>query len=99
MRQRLQMQAGGHRAALPRLIPARWLAALYATIAGLWIWLSDRLLLYLLSDARQLALWQTYKGWGFVAATALLLFLERTACMPRSSSAPPISAAPSNSSR
>ncbi len=45
----------------------------YLLLAGLWITLSDRLLLAWLRDPEQLAAWSTYKGWAFVAVTGLLL--------------------------
>ncbi len=51
-----------------------WIPLIYALLAGLWIGLSDWLLLRFVSDPRQLTLWQGYKGWGFVIFTALLLF-------------------------
>lgn len=49
------------------------LAAIYAVAAGLWIVLSDRVLLWLYSDAAQLTWLQTLKGWFFVFATAAML--------------------------
>lgn len=55
------------------------LAALYAVVAGLWIILSDRLLLIFMDDPTNLAWLQTVKGWGFVAVTAVLLYAERLA--------------------
>jgi PAS domain S-box-containing protein len=61
---------------LPRLTAVR-IAVLYVVVAGLWIWLSDRLLLMSVSDPRQFAQLQTYKGWLFVGVTAFLLYLER----------------------
>jgi two-component system cell cycle sensor histidine kinase/response regulator CckA len=48
---------------------------LYALVAGLWILLSDRLLTALVSNREMLMAAQTYKGWGFVAVTALLLYV------------------------
>jgi PAS domain S-box-containing protein len=65
-----------------RILPAThlrasWVALLYALAAGLWIWLSDALLARLVPDPEQQALWQTYKGWLFVAVSALLLWAER----------------------
>ena len=70
---------------MPDLIPASTarrrakraalaLSAGYALLASLWIFFSDRLLSELVSDAEQLAEFQTYKGWGFVAVTAVLLY-------------------------
>jgi PAS domain S-box-containing protein len=48
---------------------------LYLLFGGLWIAVSDRLLESLVSDTHRLSLLQTYKGWFFVAASALLLYL------------------------
>jgi len=48
-------------------------AAIYAVVAGLWVVLSDRLLLWLYADVKQLTWLQTAKGWFFVVATALML--------------------------
>ena len=49
-------------------------ALLYATFGGLWILFSDRLLAGLVSDVATLSHLQTYKGWAFVLASALLIF-------------------------
>jgi len=49
------------------------LAGIYALVAGLWIVLSDRVLLWLFVSPEQLTRLQTFKGWIFVAATALML--------------------------
>lgn len=62
---------------LPRLSALR-LAALYTLVACLWIWLSDQVLWMFAADTAQFIRMQTYKGWLFVAATAVLLYLERT---------------------
>lgn len=48
---------------------------LYALIAGLWILLSDRLLTAIVSNKEMFIAAQTYKGWAFVAVTALLLYV------------------------
>ncbi|MCL4818213.1 MAG: response regulator [Vicinamibacteria bacterium] len=45
----------------------------YLLLAGLWIIVSDRLLLAWLRDPEQLAAWSTYKGWAFVVVTGALL--------------------------
>jgi len=50
-------------------------ALLYALFGGLWILFSDRLLMALVSDPELLTRIQTYKGWGFVAGSALLIYL------------------------
>lgn len=60
-------------------VSALGLAALYAVVAGLWIILSDRLLLVFVNEPANLAWLQTVKGWGFVAVTAVLLYAERLA--------------------
>jgi PAS domain S-box-containing protein len=49
-------------------------ALLYTTFGGLWILFSDRLLASLVRDVATLSLLQTYKGWGFVIVSALLIF-------------------------
>ncbi|BAJ62040.1 HD domain-containing phosphohydrolase [Anaerolinea thermophila] len=51
------------------------ISGLYLLFAGLWILFSDRLLEWLVPNPHRLALFQTYKGWGFVLITALLLYL------------------------
>ena len=52
-------------------------ALAYLVGAGLWIWLSDALLARMVSDAAQITIIQTYKGWFFVLVTALLIWVER----------------------
>ncbi|WP_162909706.1 ATP-binding protein [Aggregatilinea lenta] len=47
----------------------------YALIAGLWIVVSDRILEAISSSTDWLSAAQTYKGWGFVSLTALLLYV------------------------
>ena len=47
----------------------------YALAACLWILLSDRLLTALVSNHEMLDAVQTYKGWVFVAVTAVLLYV------------------------
>jgi hypothetical protein len=46
----------------------------YLLFGSLWIFLSDKALTLLTNNPDQLALWQTYKGSGFILITALLLF-------------------------
>jgi PAS domain S-box-containing protein len=48
---------------------------LYGLVAGLWILFSDRLLTELIPDKERLMQLETYKGWVFVAFTAVMLFL------------------------
>ncbi len=50
------------------------LAILYGIFGGLWILLSDRLLLTLLAEPSALTQGQTWKGWVFVAASAVLIY-------------------------
>jgi PAS domain S-box-containing protein len=50
-------------------------AALYAVVGGAWIIVSDHLLLSLDPTPDAYARLQTLKGWGFVAITALALFV------------------------
>ena len=47
---------------------------LYFIIAAIYIYLSDQLLLFYVSDPEVFAFYQTYKGWGFVVVTAVLLY-------------------------
>ena len=50
------------------------LALAYALFAGLWIVVSDELVAWLFSDADDILLASTLKGWLFVIVTSLLLF-------------------------
>ncbi len=56
-----------------KLSPCK-IAAIYAVTGGLWIIFSDRLLASLIGNIQLLTRFQTYKGWGFVAVTALLVY-------------------------
>ncbi len=49
-------------------------AVLYLVIGALWILFSDRLVESLARDAATLSRLQTYKGWFYVLATAVLLY-------------------------
>lgn len=51
------------------------IVACYALFGALWIFFSDRLLSLLITDPALLTRLQTAKGWLFIAATALLLYL------------------------
>ena len=51
------------------------LALAYGLVAILWVFGSDQLVLWLGLDAVATARLQTFKGWAFVGATTLLLFL------------------------
>lgn len=48
-------------------------ALVYTLFGAIWILFSDRLLNQLVSEHAQYAIIQTYKGWGFVLASALLI--------------------------
>ncbi len=50
-------------------------AILYLLFGGLWILFSDMLLAAAISDSVMLTRLQTYKGWAFVTASALVIFL------------------------
>lgn len=51
------------------------ISLLYLLFGGLWVLFSDRLLAALVTDLDTLTRLQTYKGWAFVFASALLIFL------------------------
>jgi len=60
-----------------RDVRAAWKTTLlYVAAGGLWILLSDKILLWLLTGAanQTITFWQTLKGWFFVVATALLVY-------------------------
>lgn len=60
----------------PRPLRAALRIALsYLAIAILWICFSDQAILFLFHDTGTLTTAQTYKGWFFVTASALVLFL------------------------
>lgn len=50
------------------------IAALYALVGGAWILLSDRLLAFLIRDPQLAGRLQTFKGWLYVLATAVLIY-------------------------
>ncbi|HEX8986716.1 MAG TPA: ATP-binding protein [Rhodocyclaceae bacterium] len=50
-------------------------ALLYLILGGAWIAMSDRALQALIEDPARLTLFQTYKGWAFVAVMALLAYV------------------------
>ncbi len=49
-------------------------SAIYALVAGLWIFASDSLLGWLFTDPATLTRLATLKGWGFVILTAVMLY-------------------------
>jgi len=57
-----------------RISSALEISLVYALVGGLWILLSDRAAALLFPAPNQLQTAQTYKGWFFIAGTALLLY-------------------------
>lgn len=55
--------------------------AFYTIFAGLWIFSSDTILTWFLSDPLQLTRAQTLKGWLFVLVTAALLYAYLSHCL------------------
>ncbi|MEW6107845.1 MAG: PAS domain S-box protein [Nitrospirota bacterium] len=51
------------------------IAFLYAIFGSLWILISDMLLAYFVADPLTITEIQTFKGWAFVSASAILLYL------------------------
>jgi len=47
---------------------------IYLVLGSLWILLSDKILNNLISDKKMLTQFQTYKGWFFIIATAVIMF-------------------------
>lgn len=56
-------------------ISALRIVLIYLLFGGLWIFFSDRVLLGVAADLQDYQILQTYKGWIYVAGTALLLYL------------------------
>ncbi|WP_285905200.1 PAS domain-containing hybrid sensor histidine kinase/response regulator [Pseudodesulfovibrio pelocollis] len=69
------------------ILPALKAAAIYAVFGGLWIVLSDRLLWAMVQDLEAYATLQTYKGWFYVALTAVFAFVVVSALVRREVSA------------
>ena len=57
----------------PSAIPRRT-AFIYFILAAIYIYISDQLLLFYVTDPEVYTFFQTYKGWGFVVVTAVLLY-------------------------
>jgi len=51
------------------------MSLIYAVVASSWILFSDKLLVAFVSDPKTIASISIFKGWGFVAITAWLLYL------------------------
>lgn len=51
------------------------IALIYAAAGAVWILLSDKLVAYFIKDMQLITQIQTYKGWGFILLTAILVFL------------------------
>ena len=54
----------------------------YLTFSVLWILLSDRMLAALIPDAADLTVWQTLKGWLFVAISGVLIITSIAGTRP-----------------
>lgn len=52
---------------------ALWIAAAYAVVSLLWIYFSDQLLASIVADEADFPYWSSFKGFGFVAASTVLL--------------------------
>jgi hypothetical protein len=46
----------------------------FCILSFLWIFFSDRILLYFLKDASQLTRFQTFKGWFYVFGATLFVY-------------------------
>jgi len=57
------------------LEPALRVALFYLLFGGLWILLSDRLVAMFVNHPEEITRLQTYKGWAFIVASALVIFL------------------------
>lgn len=66
----LHSQQRGHLTSFPI-----WLALGYFVISAVYIGVSDRFLAFVVSDPHRLTQIQSFKGWAFVTATAVLLFV------------------------
>lgn len=55
--------------------PAGWITGVYAVVATLWIFFSDRALGLLVADPERLVELSVYKGFAFVGVTSVLLLL------------------------
>ena len=51
------------------------ICVIYAVLSSLWILFSDQLAGYFASSMEELILLNTYKGWGFIFLTTILLYL------------------------
>jgi signal transduction histidine kinase len=47
---------------------------IYLIFGGVWILFSDKAVMLMTTDPDEMTMWQTYKGWGFIVATAVLFF-------------------------
>jgi diguanylate cyclase (GGDEF)-like protein/PAS domain S-box-containing protein len=68
-------------------IPALRIAIIYLLFGVLWIFVSDSLLAELIPDPATLTRYQTYKGWLYVLATALLAYLLVSQALRRQTAA------------
>lgn len=70
-----------------RSVLPRWIALAYLAFGVLWIFLTDRLLIWLHLPRERIAQLQTSKGWLFVLASSALLYLLLTLMQRRNDAA------------
>jgi PAS domain S-box-containing protein/putative nucleotidyltransferase with HDIG domain len=73
----------------PKINIELWISLIYLTFGALWIFFSDKILAAFTSDSHLLTEIQTYKGWAYVAVSALLIYslLKRFLSLQRKSDA------------
>ena len=54
---------------------ALWISLIYAGVGTVWILASDRVVEHFYPDSRSISHFQTYKGLGYIAVTAVVLYL------------------------
>ena len=54
---------------------ALWIALLYAGFSLLWIFFSDKIVLYFVQDAKIITTVQMLKGWAFVIVTTFIIYI------------------------
>jgi hypothetical protein len=72
--QRRPLPGSGWSGSAGRRLPMK-IAGAFALFGALWIYFSDRLLLMLVTDPEQLTTCQNVKGWAFVSASAVLIYI------------------------
>ncbi len=59
---------------LPRPHFALRITLIYAVLSALWILLTDRAVVLLVTDVNQLQAWETWKGWIYAGVIAIILY-------------------------